>query len=61
MNEVARRLFMGIKISSKVQNELDHCAPGTECYFKEDKLEYLHFLTLGRKSSLGDSCETVFP
>jgi hypothetical protein len=43
MDEVERRLFMGIKISPKLQGELDHCVPGTECYFKEDKPEYLQF------------------
>lgn len=47
MDEVERRLFMGIKVSPKLQGELDHCVPGTECYFKEDKPEYLQFLTLG--------------
>ncbi len=44
MDEVERGLFMGIKISPKLQDELDHCVPGTECYFKEDKPEYLQFL-----------------
>ncbi len=43
MDEVERRLFMGIKVSPKLQTELDHCVPGTECYFKEDKPEYLQF------------------
>jgi len=61
MDEVERRLFMGIKVSPKLQGELDHCVSGTECYFKEDKPEYLQFLTLGEESSLEDSYETVFP
>ncbi len=53
MDEVERRLFMGIKISPKLQGELDHCVPGTECYFKEDKPEYLQFLTLGEEKFIG--------
>ena len=32
MAETEKRLFVGIKVSSKLQNELDHCAPGTERY-----------------------------
>jgi len=61
MDEVEKQLFMGIKISSKLQNELDHCAPGTECYFKEDKPEYLHFLTLGEEKFLGKFLRDGFP
>jgi len=61
MDEVERRLFMGIKISPKLQSELDHCAPGTECYFKEDKAEYLQFLTLGEEKFIGRFLRDGFP
>jgi len=61
MDEVERRLFMGIKISPKLQGELDHCVPGTECYFKEDKPEYLQFLTLGEEKFIGRFLRDGFP
>ncbi len=35
MYEVDKQLFIGIKISPKLQRELDNCAPGTEHYFNE--------------------------
>jgi len=61
MDEVERQLFMGIKISPKLQGELDHCVPGTECYFKEDKPEYLQFLTLGEEKFIGRFLRDGFP
>ncbi|MFQ5917931.1 MAG: hypothetical protein ACE5I0_09000 [Candidatus Binatia bacterium] len=61
MYEVERRLFMGIKISPKLQSELDHCVPGTERYFKEDKSEYLQFLTLGEEKFIGRFLRDGFP
>ncbi len=61
MGEVERRLFMGIKVSPKLQTELDHCVPGTECYFKEDKPEYLQFLTLGEEKFIGRFLRDGFP
>ncbi len=61
MDEVERQLFVGIKISPKLQGELDHCVPGTECYFKEDKPEYLQFLTLGEEKFIGRFLRDGFP
>ena len=61
MDEVERGLFMSIKISPKLQGELDHCVPGTECYFKEDKAEYLQFLTLGEEKFIGRFLRDGFP
>jgi len=61
MDEVEGRLFMGIKISPKLQIEIDHCAPGTECYFKEDKPEYLQFLILGEEKFIGRFLRDGFP
>ena len=34
MDDMARRLFVGIKISTALQNELEHSAPGTKHYFE---------------------------
>ena len=61
MDEVERRLFMGIKITSKLQHELDHCVSGTECYFKEENPEYLQFLTLGEEKFIGRFLRDGFP
>ncbi len=35
--------------------------PGTECYFKEDKPEYLQFLTLGEEKFIGRFLRDGFP
>ena len=53
MYELDKRLFVGIKISAKLQRELDHCARGTERYFKEDKPESLQIVTLGEDKLIG--------
>ncbi len=53
MYEVDKRLFVGIKISAKLQRELDNCARGTERYFKEDKPESLQIVTLGGDQLIG--------
>jgi len=41
MAETGKRLFVGIKISTSLQNELNSPAPGTERYFKNDDGEFL--------------------
>ena len=50
MDGLDKRLFVGIKISTKLQRELDNCARGTERYFKEDKPESLQIVPLGKIS-----------
>ena len=50
MLDAGHRLFVGIKISTQLQNDLNSPAPGTEHYFKTDNLDYLHIITLGEKS-----------
>ena len=52
MVEMGKRLFVGIKISKALQNELGQPGPGTEHYFKTDNVDYLQIISLGRKSSL---------
>ena len=47
MPEAGKRLFVGIKISSELQNELNSPAPGTEHYFKSDSDDYLQIVNLG--------------
>ncbi len=46
MYDIDKQLFVGIKMSAKLQRELDNCARGTERYFKEDKPESLQIVTL---------------
>jgi hypothetical protein len=54
-------LFVGIKISSKLQNALDSPAPGTARYFKEKNLEYLEIVTLGTEKIIGRFIKDGFP
>jgi hypothetical protein len=61
MNEGDKRLFVVIKISSKLQRELDNFARGTEHYFKEDKPESLRIITVGEDKLIGRFLEDGFP
>jgi len=61
MYEVEKRLFVGIKISPKLQAELDNCARGTEHFFKENKPEALQIVTLGEEKFIGRFLRDGFP
>lgn len=61
MIEVGRRLFVGIKVSTKLQNELDSPAPGTERYFKNGDSEHLQIVTLGEEKVIGRYVKDGFP
>jgi len=61
MDGLDKRLFVGIKISSKLQRELDNCARGTEHYFKEDTPEALKIVTVGEDKLIGRFLEDGFP
>lgn len=61
MFEAAHRLFAGIKITTKLQNDLDSPAPGTERYFKTDDLDYLHVITVGEEKLIGRYLKDGFP
>jgi hypothetical protein len=61
MYELDRRLFVGVKISAKLQRELDNCARGNERYFKEDKPESLQIITLGEDKLIGRFLQDGFP
>jgi hypothetical protein len=61
MHELDRRLFVGVKISAKLQREMDNCARGNERYFKEDKPESLQIITLGEDRLLGRFLQDGFP
>ncbi len=61
MDHENKRLFVGIKISTKLQRELDHCAPGTEHYYKEDKPESLQIVTFGEERVIGRFLRDGYP
>ena len=61
MYEVDKRLFVGLKISSKLQAGLDDCAHGTGRYFKGDKPESLQVVTLGEDKLIGRFLRDGFP
>ncbi|MBI2365918.1 MAG: hypothetical protein HYV01_13075 [Deltaproteobacteria bacterium] len=61
MAEFDKRLFVGIKISTKLQSQLDSPAPGTERYFKENNTEYLQIMTLGEDRVIGRFVPNGFP
>jgi hypothetical protein len=61
MSAMEKRLFVGIKISPKLQGELDRCTPGTERYFSADNTEYLQVVTLGEDKLIGRFLRDGFP
>jgi len=61
MDELERKLFVGIKISPKLQNELDHCTRGTERYFRENNPEYLQVISMGNDKLIGKFLRDGFP
>lgn len=61
MYDIDKQLFVGIKMSAKLQRELDNCARGTERYFKEDKPESLQIVTFGEERFIGGFLRGGFP
>ena len=61
MAEMEKRLFVGIKISTELQKELDSPAPGTDRYFKADNLDYLEIINLGEQKLIGRYVKDGFP
>jgi hypothetical protein len=61
MAETGKRLFVGIKISTSLQNELNSPAPGTERYFKGDDGEFLQVVSLGDGKLIGRYVKDGFP
>jgi hypothetical protein len=61
MDESDTRLFVGIKISPKLQRELDNCTRETVRYFTENQPESLQIVTLGEKKLIGRFLRDGFP
>lgn len=54
MIDLAKRLFVGIKISKALQNELDNPAPGTKRYFAgDDQSDSLQIINVGEHRIIG--------
>jgi hypothetical protein len=59
--DLAGRLFVGIKISKAMQNDLDNPAPGTKQYFDGNEQNgYLQIITAGEHRIIGRYVEDVF-
>lgn len=62
MIDIAKRLFVGIKISKALQVELDSPAPGTKQYLGEsDNQDNLQIINLGEQKIIGRYIEDGFP
>ncbi len=62
MMDLAGRLFVGIKISKALQNELDRPAPGTKQYFEGGENNgYLQIVGIGEQRVIGRYIEDGFP
>ena len=62
MVDLPKRLFVGIKISKALQNELDNPAPGTEHYFDGNgQNQYLQIINMGEQRLIGRYIKDAFP
>ena len=61
MAEAGKRLFIGIKISSALQNEINSPAPGTQHYLEQDNEEYLQIVSLGEDKLIGRYVKDGYP
>lgn len=59
--DLARRLFVGVKISKALQNELDSPAAGTRHYFESNQNEYLQIISVGDHRVIGRYIKDGFP
>jgi hypothetical protein len=61
MGETGKRLFIAMKISPTLRNELNSPAPGTERYFKTDDTEFLQVVSVGEEMLIGRYVKDGFP
>lgn len=59
MTEEAKPLFIGIKISKTLQNDLDSPAPGTKHYF--EGTENLQIVNMGEDRFIGRYVKSGYP
>ena len=61
MSETANRLFVGIKITKALQNDLDSPGPGMKQYFDGVNGNYLQIVSLREEKLLGRYLDDGFP
>jgi hypothetical protein len=61
MEEMTKRLFVGIKITKALQDELDSPAPGTKQYFEGSSNDYLQIVNLREEKFIGRYLKDGFP
>lgn len=60
--DLARRLFVGMKISKALQSELDRPAPGTEHYLNQNEQnDHLQIIHVGEHRIIGRYVQDGFP
>lgn len=60
MIEMAKQLFVGIKISRALQTDLDSPAPGTKHYLEPGSENYLEIVSMGDDKLIGRYVEDGF-
>lgn len=61
MEEVGKRLFIGLKITKALQDDLDSPAPGTKHYFEGGNNDYLQIINLHDEKFIGRYLKDGFP
>jgi len=61
MSEAGKRLFIGIKISAALQNDINSPAPGTERYFEQNNEDYLQIVNRGEDKFIGRYVDDGYP
>ena len=61
MEESIKRLFVGIKITKALQDDLDSPPPGTKHYFEDGNQEYLQIIELNNEKYIGRYVKDGFP
>ena len=61
MSDMANRLFVGIKISKALQNDLDNPVPGVKHYYDGTNSNYLQIVNLGDNKIIGRYLDDGFP
>ena len=62
MDDDGKSLFVGIKISRALQNDLESPAPGTKHYFDgTDNKEYLQIVDMGEDKFIGRYIKNGYP
>jgi hypothetical protein len=61
MAEGTKRLFVGIKITKALQDDLDSPPPGTKHYFEGGNGDYLQIIDLNNEKFIGRYLKDGFP